>query len=451
MAIVRTRLRIVALLETKTEHGLYTMTVLLGLGSNLGDRRAALERALQLLGEHGVRLTRVSPAVESPALLPAGAPSAWNRPFLNIAVECATEAGPGELLTILKGIEASVGRADAPRWAPRPIDLDILLYGDEQIANERLTIPHPGLTVRPFVLASLAAIAPARVIPGTTGMSVLTAYRRLASALPLWMGIVNLTPDSFSDGGRHSDWPAVEATVERMTAAGAGWVDLGAESTRPGATTLTADGEWQRLAPILERVVERTSARRLRPGISVDTYHPEVARRAIDSGADAINDVSGLTDPAMIELAASSPSVDWFAMHHVSIPADPSRTLDEDLSAVDQVDAWLTDRLATWTRAGLDVDRIVFDPGIGFGKTPLQSLELLRGIEQFVRNDLRVLVGHSRKSFMQPIGGDDTHSLDLLTIGASVDLARRGVDVLRVHNVEDHVAAFRGFAHVQRG
>lgn len=426
------------------------MTAILSLGSNLGNRRQLLEQALVNLRQRGIVPLRVSPVVESPALLPAGAPSDWNRPFLNIATECATDAGPTELLAALKSIEQTLGRQDSPRWSPRLIDIDILLYGDEQISTEALTIPHQGLLVRPFALAPLAAIAPGRVIPGALGQTALAAYRRLASPLPVWMGIVNLTPDSFSDGGVNTDWSAVESTIDAMTAAGAGWIDLGAESTRPGATPLTADEEWQRLAPMLERVVEHVKTAILRPRISVDTYHPEVARRAIELGVDAVNDVSGLTSPAMIELARSA-GVDWIAMHSVSIPADPQQTLATDSSAVDQVDAWLMDRLATWSKAGLDLNRIVFDPGIGFGKTPLQSLELLRGMERFVREDLRVLVGHSRKSFMKPFGGEDVRTRDLLTIGASVDLARRGTDILRVHNVRDHVAAWRGYAHVQRG
>jgi len=426
------------------------MTALLSLGSNLGDRRARLEQALGQLAAHHIRLLRVSPVVETPALLPADAPSEWNRPFLNVAAECASDLPPNQLLAELKSIEAELGRGDEPRWSPRSIDLDILLHDDAQIATGTLTIPHPGLAVRAFALAPLAAIAPGRVIPGTGGRTVLAARRMLGSPLPLWMGIVNLTPDSFSDGGLHTDWPATEPTLERMVDAGAGWIDLGAESTRPGAAPLTADEEWVRLEPMLDRVGAYLGDRLLRPAISIDTYHAEVARRAIDKGVDAINDVSGLTDPAMIELAAAS-SVDWIAMHSVSIPADPAKTLDTDLNAVDQVDAWLRGRLATWIKAGLDLDRIVFDPGIGFGKTPLQSLELLRGIDRFTRDDLRVLVGHSRKSFMKPIGGEDMRTRDLLTIGASVELARRGVDILRVHNVEDHVAAWRGFAHVHTG
>lgn len=426
------------------------MTAILSLGSNLGDRRVLLEQALGMLGPRGVAPLRVSPVVESPALLPAEAPSDWNRPFLNAAVECATDQGPTELLATLKSIETALGRRDAPRWSPRPIDLDILLYDDEQLHSEQLTIPHQGLLVRPFALAPLAAIAPGRTIPGAYGQTALAAYRRLASPLPVWMGIVNVTPDSFSDGGLHTEWSEVEATIDGMTGTGAGWIDLGAESTRPGATPLTAEQEWQRLAPILERTIGHLKRSLLRPGISVDTYHADVARRAIELGVDAVNDVGGLTDPAMIELARSS-RVDWIAMHSVSIPADRGRTLATDSSAVDQVDAWLTDRLATWSRAGLDLDRIVFDPGIGFGKTPLQSLELLRGIERFVRDDLRVLVGHSRKSYMKPLGGEDSRTRDLLTVGASLDLASRGADILRVHNVEDHVTAWRGFAHVRRG
>jgi dihydropteroate synthase len=303
---------------------------------------------------------------------------------------------------------------------------------------------------RAFVLAPLAAIAPQRIVPGAGGLTTLAAYRRLQTAIPLWMGIVNVTPDSFSDGGRHVAWDAVAESIESMTAAGAAAIDFGAESTRPGATALTADQEWSRLAPILERAIERMSSQRLRPAISVDTYHAEVARRAIELGADVINDVGGLTDPAMIELAAGG-SADWIAMHRLTLPANPAKTLDTGQSAIQQVQTWLDAQLDSWTRSGIDTARVTFDPGVGFGKTPLQSLELLRGIDRFVRDDLRVLVGHSRKSFLRPLGNgnDDAAARDLLTIGASLELGRRGADILRVHNVPDHATAWRGFAHAQ--
>lgn len=425
------------------------MTAILSLGSNLGDRRAALDSALVELAGNGVRIVRVSPVVETPAMLPSDAPGDWNRPFLNLAVECSTELSAARLLALAKEIECSLGRESSPRWSPRPIDIDIALFDDARVHEPGLTIPHPGLLERAFVLAPLAAIAPQRVIPGTGGLTALAAYRRLRSPIPLWMGIVNVTPDSFSDGGRHLAWDAVAESIASMTEAGAAIIDFGAESTRPGAEPLTADQEWQRLAPILERAIDAIGTGFVRPAISVDTYHADVARRAIELGADIINDVGGLTDPAMIAIAAAS-DVEWIAMHHVSLPADPARTLSGDSPATDQVRAWLAAQRKVWIDAGIDTTRIVFDPGVGFGKTPLQSLELLRGIERFVTDDFRVLVGHSRKSFMRTIGPEAPAGRDLPTIGASLELGRRGVDILRVHNVADHVSAWRGFAHVRR-
>ena len=148
----------------------------------------------------------------------------------------------------------------------------------------------------------------------------------------------------------------------------------------------------------------------------------------------------------MIALAAEG-RTDWIAMHQLSIPADPRRTLPADRDPIEQIKEWLEQQIGIWQAAGLDLSRIVFDPGVGFGKTPLQSLEIVRRIEAFVRADLRVLVGHSRKSFMSGLGDPGPASRDLITIGSSLELASRGVDILRVHNVPDHVLAYRGFAH----
>lgn len=423
------------------------MSVYLALGSNLGDRRAALEHALGRLGSHGIELERVSPVVETPALLPDDAPAEWNRPFLNVVARCATHLTPTATLAAAKAIEGALGRADPRKWSPRPIDVDLLLFGNEVIRTDELVVPHAELHRREFVLTPLAALEPGLVIPGA-GKTALALSRELGRNVPLWMGIVNVTPDSFSDGGRHVQWSAIEPVVDSMTAAGVHAIDFGAESTRPGAVPLTAKEELERLAPVLDAAIDKFSGRLIRPAISVDTYHVETARFVIEHGADVVNDVGGLTDPAMIELAATSAAV-WIAMHQVSIPADPKRTLDTDRSAVDQVVAWLEDRLGVWSAAGLPADRVIFDPGIGFGKTPLQSLDLLRHIDKFVRADVRLLVGHSRKSFMRSVAGDDMRARDMVTIGASMDLGARGVDMLRVHNVPDHLNAYRGWAHMQ--
>jgi len=423
------------------------MDIYLGLGSNLGDRRDHLARALALLGAHGIGLVRASPVVESPAMLPDDAPADWNQPFLNLVAHCRTDLRPIAVLDGLKTIEHELGRVDRGRWAPRPIDLDLLLYGREVIANERLRVPHPGLVERAFVLTPLAALEPRLTIPGQGTRTVLEHARAGRHHLPLWMGIVNLTPDSFSDGGELADDAAVDEHVESLVAGGAELIDLGAESTRPGATPLTADEEWARLEPALGRLVDRYRDRVLRPRLSVDTYHAATARRALALGADVINDVSGLTSDAMIEVAATS-RADFVAMHNLGVPADRALTLPADQDPTAAVERWLYERLAAWQRAGLDLARIVFDPGIGFGKNALQSLRLLRNIERLQRFGLRLLVGHSRKSFMHHVTAASRAERDLFTIGVSLQLCERGVDILRVHDVAAHTAAYRGWSHV---
>ena len=424
------------------------MDIYLGLGSNQSDRRDNLARALGKLAAHGIRLVRVSPVVESPAMLPDDAPADWNEPFLNAVAHCRTAAAPAELLDALKAIERELGRTDRGRWAPRPIDLDLLLYGRETIATDRLRVPHPGIAERAFVLTPLAALEPHLTIPGLGSRTVLEHARLGRRHLPIWMGIVNLTPDSFSDGGELDDEAAVMARVAELATAGAALIDLGAESTRPGATPLTADEEWARLEPVLGRLVELYAGDILRPRFSVDTYHVETARRALALGADVINDVSGLTAPAMVELAANSAG-DWIAMHNLGVPADRARTLPADQDPIAAVERWLEERLTEWQRAGLDHARIVFDPGIGFGKNALQSLRILRDVRRFHRFGLRVLVGHSRKSFMHHVAATERGDRDLFTVGASLELCNAGVDILRVHDVAAHTAAYRGWSHVR--
>jgi 2-amino-4-hydroxy-6-hydroxymethyldihydropteridine diphosphokinase/dihydropteroate synthase len=423
------------------------MNVYLGLGSNLGDRRASLSRALTLLAEQSTRVLRVSPVVESPALLPEDAPADWNRPYLNVVAECRTDDSPDGLLERLKGIELELGRGAHARWAPRPIDIDVLLWGSEVVATERLRIPHPGVTERAFVLTPLAALAPLATIPGRGTKTVLEWSREPGRHIPLWMGIVNLTPDSFSDGGRFESQAAIDGYVDALVAAGASYVDVGAESTRPGATPLDADEEWTRLEPVLGPLIDKYSKLPLRPRFSVDTYHPATASRALALGVDAINDVGGLTSPEMLELADQS-GRDWVAMHNLGLPADRTRTLPTDRDPVSEIERWLEQRLEQWQRAGLDLGRIVFDPGIGFGKNPLQSLRVLRGIERFERYALRILVGHSRKSFMHGLTSDAADR-DLFTVGASLKLCARSVEILRVHDVAAHAAAYRGWAHLE--
>ena len=423
------------------------MRVYLGLGSNLGDRREHLSRAIDALETGGATVARVSPVVESPALLPDSAPSEWNLPYLNLVLECTVRCAPEQLRARIDEIQRAFGRHGTSRWSPRPIDIDILLWGRERIETERLTIPHRDMTCRSFVLAPLAALAPRLTVPGRGERTVLEWSMALDEHIPLWMGIVNVTPDSFSDGGRFVDRARIEPHVAAMVEAGVHILDVGGESTRPGATPVDPATEWSRVGPVLERLIERSAGRRLRPLLSLDTRHPEVAEKGLALGVDIINDVGGLTSPAMVALARDS-GRDWVAMHHVTVPADPEVTLPVDRDPYDAVEQWLRRRTEAWDAQGLDLGRIIFDPGIGFGKNRLQSLRLLRRAGEFRRHGLRVLVGHSRKSFMRSFAGKDEADDDLTTLGASLHLCAQGVDIIRVHNVPLHATAWRGWSHL---
>ena len=421
------------------------MRTYLGLGSNLGERRANLAQALALLARRPLTVERVSPVVESPALLPEGAPPEWNRPYLNLAVACESEAPPQAQRQWCEEIENHLGRMPGPRWSPRPMDIDILLWGDQQMHTESLTIPHPGLAKRSFVLTPLVALEPRLAPPGSGGKTLLDYSRALPEHIPLWMGIVNVTPDSFSDGGRLQRWESVEPVVKTMMAAGVHLIDVGGESTRPGAAPLSGDREWARVAPVLEALLEARGHNPLGPRISIDTYRAETARRALRLGVDAINDVGGLGSPPMIELAGDH-GVDFIAMHQLSLPVDPGVTLRRDADPGEAVEAWLMRRVELWDKAGLDLNRIIVDPGIGFGKTPEQSLALIRQAGELRRHGFRILVGHSRKSFLKPLVGDDMADRDRATASLSLGLCDQGVDILRVHNVPLNADTYREWA-----
>ncbi len=432
------------------------MKVYLGLGSNLGGRRRHLALGVERLIAAGLRRCRVSPVVESPALLPAGSPSSWNRPYRNLVVEGEVDGTPEHWLDVAKSVEAEAGERGPERWAPRALDVDILLWGDRAARSERLTVPHSDLASRSFVLTPLAHLAPGLRPPLGTAKdgpapTVLELARRARPPIPLWMAIVNVTPDSFSDGGRYRDRRVLEEDLEAMDSAGVHVLDLGAESTRPGAEAVDPESEWARLEPVLSDLVAAGRGRLLRPLISVDTRHAEVAEWALELGADWINDTSGLADPAMLDLARQS-GADWVAMHSLTVPVEPEVRFPDTADPVAEVESWLGERLRAWEAAGLDLDRILFDPGIGFGKSALHSLELLRAVERFQRYGLRILVGHSRKSFLGSLArdsgrGDDAAGRDLETLGISLALCTKGVEVLRVHDAVSHLRAYTAWAH----
>ncbi len=246
-------------------------------------------------------------------------------------------------------------------------------------------------------------------------------------------GILNLTPDSFSDGGLYSDAASMRAACMRMYVAGASLIDVGAESTRPGAVPVSAAEEWERLRPFAEEVLPACLAKGII--ISADTRHAENAARMLQRGAAWINDVSGFADPAMLEAVRSSHCT-LVLMHSLTVPADRGVTLPKDADPVKEILSWARAAIRRLAAAGIAEERLVLDPGLGFGKTHEQSLALVRRVHELRAPGLPLYIGHSRKGFLAQVSGDR----DAATLAVSTHLIGAGVEYLRVHDVENHVA-----------
>ncbi len=249
---------------------------------------------------------------------------------------------------------------------------------------------------------------------------------------PLVMGILNVTPDSFSDGGKFYSVETALAHADAMAQAGADVFDIGAESTRPGFTPVDEPEEWARLEPVLLPLLARTAL-----PVSIDTSKAAIARRALALGAAIINDVSGLRgDPAMAQAAAESGAA-LVIMHHRA-EADPALDIVADMIA------FFGQSLALAENAGVSREKILLDPGIGFGKTLAQNLAALKATnilrEKF---GLPLLIGVSRKRFLGALTGAATESRLAPTLAANLDALFRGASVFRVHDVAEHVSAFK--------
>ena len=258
------------------------------------------------------------------------------------------------------------------------------------------------------------------------------AFWRQIGKKPLVMGILNVTPDSFSDGGKFVSAESALAHAAAMEAAGADVIDLGAESTRPGFSPVSEEEEWARLEPVLGALLARTAL-----PLSIDTSKAGVARKAMVLGAALINDVSGLRgDPAMAEVAAKTGAA-LVVMHHRA-EVDPAIDIVEDMIG------FFAQSLELAAKAGVSSAKIILDPGIGFGKTVEQNLAALAATKRLQQQfGLPVLIGVSRKRFLGALTGLDTSDRLAANLAANLDGLARGAQIFRVHDVVEHVAAFK--------
>ena len=300
----------------------------------------------------------------------------------------------------------------------------------------------PASTLEPF-LTALLHLEPSTVIGQRSLLEIAPPNR------PLWMGILNITPDSFSDGGRWAGLDDIETTVTEWVEHGVHLIDIGAESTRPNAALVDPTVEWQRIEPVLDRLNDLFADRRLRPLLSLDSRNVATLERGAEAGMDVVNDVSGLDRPDICSFVAAS-NLPVIAMHAMSVPVVPTQILSDDISAVDHIEQWLERKQQDWQHAGIDLSRVIIDPGIGFGKTPAQSIELLANVERLRSHGHRVAMGHSRKSFMAGFAPSQSSERDPETLGISLTLARQGADIIRVHDPLTHLRAHRAASQIGR-
>ncbi|MDQ0471441.1 dihydropteroate synthase [Labrys wisconsinensis] len=413
--------------------------ILVALGANLpsceGAPRETLRRAVAELAARGLTV-----AARSRLFLTEPVPRSAQPWYANQVIAVETDRSPQALLAVLFEVEALFGRERSERNAARTLDLDLVAYHDLRLDTPELVLPHPRLHERAFVLAPLADIAPGWRHP-VLGESVEALLARTdrtnvraMAPVPLLMGVVNVTPDSFSDGGRFETTDKAIAHAVALIEQGADILDIGGESTRPESQPLAPEDEQARILPVIAAVAAEAARRRRL--ISVDTRHAATMRAALAAGASMINDITALESAEARRIVAEA-GVPAILMHMQGTP----QTMQINPTYADVVGE-VADTLArARDRAvadGIRPDRIWLDPGLGFGKTLEHNLALLDATPRFKALGQPVLVGASRKSFIGKVdrAGPADDRLGG-SIAAALAAATRGADAVRVHDVAE--------------
>lgn len=407
--------------------------------------------AIASLADYGITVVRCSRFYKTPAW-----PDPAEPPFNNGVLAVETDLSPDALMDTLLMIEQRFGRQRSIKNAPRTLDLDVLSYHDVIMGTSHLTLPHPRVHERAFILKPLCDVAPdwqhpimnksAQSLLQGMDISEITLFHHPQHFLrsDCVMGVVNVTPDSFSDGGDYHDPDAAIAHGQALMAQGARWLDIGGESTRPGAKPVAQEEEQARILPVIEALSAQGAV------VSVDTRHADTMRKALDCGAQIINDVTALTyDPDALPLMGAS-QCPVIMMHMQGLP----ETMQDNPDYTDpllQVGDYLEQRVTTSLRAGVMPWHIAVDPGIGFGKTLDHNLILLRGLGVLrERLGLPVMLGASRKSFIEKIcPGVSARERLPGSLASVLSAYRQGVEGFRVHDVAQTVQALSVFQAIE--
>ncbi|MDR2769760.1 MAG: dihydropteroate synthase [Puniceicoccales bacterium] len=422
--------------------------IYLSLGSNLGHRLENLRKAVSLIQERCLQHVTCSIVLETKAILPPSASQSWDLPYLNMIVCGDTALSPQTLLQTLGEIEEAMGRPqNHPKWSPRVIDIDILLYDAVCLSTEYLTLPHPALLNRPFFLHLLALLDPCLQHPGN-GIDFGTLALESSSATfvqsfslqPRYMGVVNVTQDSFSDGGVHFSTEAALQCAHQFIVDGASVIDLGAQTTRPGSKQWGPEVEFERLQPVLDTWYHDAYLKEI--PVSIDTYWPELMVKLVEQYPIAwINAVQCPLDEYALSAVARA-GCRICIMHSLLIPPQRNIHLPVGELPMASIEVWFDSLLTRLHKCGFKDNTIIFDPGLGFGKTMYQNWLLLKQIDCMKKWHCPILIGHSRKSFYEAVSQAEAQQRDLETLAVSNYLKAYKVDFLRVHNVRMHQRFF---------
>ena len=420
--------------------------VIVGLGSNIEPLKNLRAAVSELKKVSYFNLKKISSIYESDAQVLENSDQKTQKKYLNAAVFIEIENFDAlECLCILKSIEKKLGRINTEKWAPREIDLDILYVENFKLETNELTIPHKQFTARPFAL-----------------LPALDVFEGLKIELPLWskkwfekkpfntkksvqffwpqfVGILNVTTDSFSDGNQFLNEKTFKAQAAKLIAAGADILDIGAESTRPEASAITAEFEFEKLNLALSWLKEMNLATK----ISIDCRNDDVLQKVLSlHHIDYLNDVTGFDNPNMLQILKQT-KIPAVVMHSLTIPPNQNNILKVTESPSVQLFNWFKNKLEIFEKNDINLNRIIFDPGIGFGKSPKQNSHILNHLDELseIKNDF--YLGFSRKSYLNQFTDAKACERDLASAIQLVQINPLYCQYLRTHDIESQKTALK--------